>query len=448
MKNKMTGWTHVYGFTLMQKIKGRGFKVSTVIIFVLALVSMPLVSMLTEKEEGTSIDTVYVISDIANIDTENFILGIDEISKESELYGEVRYVAKEGPGDEINEEIENADDDYHKVLLIANYGETGLSLQLNYGKNTGVSDSDINAYADFLTTSLPDVLVNNLNIAKEQMDYINMPIVKNVVIKNSDGEMINGTETTPLSMPLYILGCFIFAVLAFILSINAEGITSSVVTEKASRIVEYLMISIKPMAIVVGKVLAMLTITLSEIILFIIGLVISVKISPMGMPEILKEFIKGTGLDHIGVLSIVLAVVIFILGFLMYSLIAALLGATVSKIEEASEASKVYAMLMFIGIYMCIALIMLQMFGMDVEVYKKIVFILPISSAIAVPFYLIIGQASLAMGIISGLIILVSLILITMFVSRVYGYILYHNGSPIKIRELFKISKDLRREEG
>lgn len=446
MRDKMTGWQIVYTFNFMQRVKSRWFKILTLILLAIAIGSMPLVSLLSQdKDLDTSLEEVYVLTQIDNVDTAEFAKAVQEISQEDELYKEVVYTPVQGTYEEIREEIKNADEDYHKVLLNVSYTASGLTAEVLYGDNTSIAEDDANAFSKFLTKHITEVLVNNLSITQEQMAYIDAPINRQVIVTAADGEIIDQEGTVPLSMPLYIFGCFIFSVLAFILSINAESITSSIVMEKSSRVIEYIMVSIKPMAVVVGKVLAMLSITFLEIIVFLIGFVISLQVSPQGMPSVLKEFIKNTNLNQLDAFTIILAVILFILGFLLYSIIAALLGATVSKIEQASEATKVYMVLMFIGIYMSIALIIMQMIGIDVEIYKTVVFLVPFSSAIALPYYLLIGQASIGITLISIGIVLVCLILLTLFVARVYGYILYHNGSTVKLKELFKISKELRK---
>lgn len=444
MISKMTGWKDVYLFTLKQKVKGKGFKITTIILVLLALVSMPIVSFFTDKDESTSIDSLYVVVNISDVDNEKFINDLSEITKENELYTNINYLHTELSYEEISKEIEQGDKEYKKMAVFISYSEQGMIVQYLYGKSTGVSQADVNNYKEFFSGQLTDILVNNLSITTQQYDYINTPIKKEVVQLGEKGEIINSEGTVPLSMPLYGLGCFIFAIFAFVLSINAESITTSIITEKSSRVIEYIMISIRPMAIVVGKVLSMLTITFLEIIVVVLGFLLSISISPGGTPIWLKEVIINTGLNQISGIALVLAIIIFILGFLLYSIIAALLGATVSKIEEASEATKIYMIFMFIGIYMSIALIMLQMFGMNVEIYEKIVFLVPFSAAVALPFYLIIGKASIAIAFISLVIIIICLVLLVMFVSRVYGYILYHNGSTIKLKELFKISKQLK----
>lgn len=448
MKDRLTGWKDVYVFTLTQKVKGRGFRIFSLILLILAIASMPLITKISKEKVTTSIEEVYIVGSIPGIDTQQFINSLSNISSEDKLYSHLHYVSDNSSYEDIKKEIKEAGKDYHKILASVDYAGTSTSLQLLYGKNTAVSESDVNNYSAFLNQHLKDVFIDSMNISKEQISYINAPITTDVLIKSADSTNVNDTgkdaANNDFSMNLYILGCIIFGICAVVLSVNSEAIATSIITEKSSRVIEYLMISIRPMAVVMGKVLAMLSIVFIDLAIVAIGIAISILQNPTGVPMVVRNFFTGLDIGNISPVKIVLAILIFLTGLLLFSVFAALFGATVSKIEEAGETSKFHTVLTLIGIYMSIALILMQMSGVDAGVYKMVVFILPFSSFIALPFYLLVGRAGILIAVISFIVLLICLVFLVLFVSRVYGYVLYHSGSKIRIKDLFRISSDMK----
>ena len=58
-------------------------------------------------------------------------------------------------------------------------------------------------------------------------------------------------------------------------AIAGEGIASSIVTEKSSKITEYLLTSVRPLALIVGKVLSVLTAVFLQFVLMALSLAAS-----------------------------------------------------------------------------------------------------------------------------------------------------------------------------
>ena len=56
---------------------------------------------------------------------------------------------------------------------------------------------------------------------------------------------------------------------------TGSQVATSVVVEKSSKVVEYLLTTIKPLAIIVGKVLAMLCVVVTEIVGLIVVFAVS-----------------------------------------------------------------------------------------------------------------------------------------------------------------------------
>lgn len=106
---------------------------------------------------------------------------------------------------------------------------------------------------------------------------------------------------------------------------SSEGaIATAVAQEKTSRISEVLLVVLRPSQILVGTVLAVGTVTLTQILILATPVAIAVRLpDDMGLPLI------ATG-------DIALGVAWCVIGFALYGFLYAACGALVSKVAEVS----------------------------------------------------------------------------------------------------------------
>jgi ABC-2 type transport system permease protein len=121
-----------------------------------------------------------------------------------------------------------------------------------------------------------------------------------------------------------------FALVATILlflavSIYGQSVLMSVVQEKVSRIVEVLIATIRPRHLLAGKVAGIGLLGLTQIVLLGIGAVAAAIGGVIALPSL--GLVAG------------LALVSFLLGFVLYAVAFAAAGALVSRIEDASGAA-------------------------------------------------------------------------------------------------------------
>lgn len=237
---------------------------------------------------------------------------------------------------------------------------------------------------------------------------------------------------------------------------------------------ELLLTSVRPLAVVIGKVLAMGLVSFGQFIL--IGLVgtASMAISaPFGMlgkafeiannPEIQNALQQATSelgaqttdmqiaeamntlSNTFSVVNIVLIVVIFLLGFVFFSLIAALVGASVSRMEDLQQAMQPYAMLGMLGLYLAYFPVIFNAESLAndeiaVNPVQMFSYFFPISSPFALPSAVLLGTLNTAQVIGAIAILAVIVVLVAIVVSKVYEAIILHNGNRIKLGEIFKMA--------
>ena len=111
-------------------------------------------------------------------------------------------------------------------------------------------------------------------------------------------------------------------------------VMNSVVTEKTSRAMEVLATSVKPNALLFGKIISTSLAGLIQIAAIIIEAFICVKISSANNPS----FPVNQIISNIPTQILIYMLIFFLLGFLIYSFLYGAFASTVSKIDELSSA--------------------------------------------------------------------------------------------------------------
>ena len=440
-KNSITGWKDVFSFTLIQTLKNKAFIVSFIIFIVLSLASMPVISMLTNKgtaqENGTSpVQKVYVNDQLA-WSKGGFLptLTVEGLSH-------IEFVPLTEEYDTVLDRIETQEN----TSVIINLTETDANFELELIKasNGDVKESDVNTLSHAILEAFDIYRVDQLGITEEQLSMIHAKVNTLVTMADVSGNPIV-EEDTSISDSQY---WFIYGILFVILMVNvmaSSQIATSIVSDKSSKVLEYLLTSVKPLAIMVGKILAMLTAVLLQFAAIFICMLISnslvSKLLPGGSENMISQFLPAGIFDHVNILNLILCIALVLLGMIFYATLAGLAGATVSRIEEASESLTLFTFANLIGAYIGMgAAGVLMASGNNAFVTFALLF--PLSSPFLLPGAMFVGKVSIGMSILSIAILVVFVLLLFKFVAKVYETLILHNGNKIGLKELIKISKN------
>lgn len=436
-KSNITGWKDVFSFTLVQTLKSKAYIVTLFIFIVIALASMPLMTIFTSDKnvevDVSPITSVYVFNNTA--------LPMDDFSSvlAEENLNNIKFTKATDSFDSVLDHIEK----YEKTAIALNIKEEQGTFLLSFvkAKKGSVKEADVSLVANAVQKLFEETKINSLGIDKEQLTVINSNIESKVNMVDTSGiEIVK--EDTSITNVEYI---FIYGLLFIIMMVNtmaSSQIATSVVSDKSTKVIEYLLTSVKPLAIIVGKVLAMLSAVLIQVLSTIILFFISNQIATVFLDadNILEQYISGDIMQHLNPINILLCVLLFALGMIFYATLAGLAGATVSRIEEASESLTIFTVITLVGVYIGIGAVSTLMgSGLNVYVYFSLLF--PLSSPFILPGAILIGKANLLIIVVAIVLQIISIALLFRFVAKVYETLILHNGNKIGIKELFKISK-------
>ena len=213
-------------------------------------------------------------------------------------------------------------DDKAKFFIEANHNLTEVT---EYSK-IGFSDASIREVQSI------DAIVKNLR----QSDLLaEQNLAPSAIAKVLNPDVKINLETVNKNGTASVIYTFVL-IYALYMAITFYGshVMNSVVTEKTSRAMEVLATSVKPNALLFGKIISTSLAGLIQIAAIIIEAFICVKISSVNNPD----FPVNQIISNIPTQILVYMLIFFLLGFLIYSFLYGAFASTVSKIDELSSA--------------------------------------------------------------------------------------------------------------
>ncbi|MDX2089642.1 MAG: ABC transporter permease [Kofleriaceae bacterium] len=229
---------------------------------------------------------------------------------------------------------------------------------------------------------------------------------------------------------------FVAYLLAFILYmvITLYGVTvmRSVVQEKTSRVMEFLVAAVKPSSLMSGKILGVGGAALIQLTIWLgIGaLALEYKSELLGLFGVKGD---GLALPPVALPELTLVLAFFLLGFFFYAAMYAAVGAMVSSEQDTQQVQMPVTMLLVIGVT-CITAISSDPRGGAASVMTMV----PCWSPILMPMRYVLGGATFGEVALSLGILVVSTILIVRAAAKIYrvGVLMY--GKRPSVRELVR----------
>ncbi|MCR4585873.1 MAG: ABC transporter permease [Lachnospiraceae bacterium] len=231
-------------------------------------------------------------------------------------------------------------------------------------------------------------------------------------------------------------------ILYFMVISYGNSVAQLMIMEKESKLMDTMLISLHPEAMVFGKLLATIFSSLLQIFLWI-GAVIGgfaagIAIMKQFFPSedntmlIFLGFIKELGLFE--PVNILLAVIFIAFAFTLYISLAAVGGSMASNREEAASMNSLFVMPLLVAF-----LVVLNGGGLNAGEVAKWIMYIPFTSALIMPAKLCLGAVQMGDAIISLVIMIATTLAIIIAAGRVYKMMSLYKGNKPKVTDVFKI---------
>ncbi len=444
----------VFKFTFHNQVCQKGFKALTivlaVILFVLPVAILLLLSAGAKKDQGKKIEScgatkIYVANEVAENTDFNLMKAVD-----GDGYADITYITVPTVEDGMKQ-IKDAGEKESFVLHVTKDDKENISADIVLPEGSSLNADKAEHYFEAIKKmemmfvvaargiSMEDVAEVSRTIETDAFDTAGWKTGKSLYEdKKKADEQNNERIKDVFSLLVTMLVCMImyFVVLAY-----GASITKNIVMEKSSKLMDTLLISVKPEAMVFGKLTGVLTAGLLQFFLWIAcltggifaGVILSDNLFPDAhAPAVV--FLKSFGsMDLFRPVSVILAVIVLIFGILLYSSFAAFAGAISSTMEQAASNQGIFVIILVVS-YL---LVLTQ--GADISTAPTWLFICPFTAALILPTGLVLGTLSTTIAITGVLVIVVIALAMVIFAGHVYKAMALYKGTSGGIGKALKI---------
>ncbi|MGM0217034.1 ABC transporter permease [Enterococcus sp. AZ126] len=338
---------------------------------------------------------------------------------------------------EAEEQLKNEDLDAFLVLDTKTeqiqaklYAESslGTTTELMMGQMLNGLQSSLNA--------------SKLNLTTEQLTSLSQPanFEKTKVSFDSDGKMTTGQDNTAIQSAM----SFVITIILWVFIITyASIIAQEIASEKGTRIMEVILSSTKAQTHFYGKLTGVILVAMTQIVIY--AAAIGIGYTQLKNVEMVKGLLEGLSSTNIFGSFLFFTLIFFVLGVLVYSVLAALCGSLVSKPEDTAKAVQPILYLAMIGYFIGISLGTTDPQNIVIKISSYI----PLISSFIMPIRLASETVTTTGAVISVLILVVFGILLTMFSAKLYksNVLVYSEGGVLKsLKQSISILKNERKK--
>ena len=227
----------------------------------------------------------------------------------------------------------------------------------------------------------------------------------------------------PYQTQQLVLGIIAGVLIYISLLMNGQIVAQGVVEEKSSRVVELLLATIRPWQLMVGKVLGLGLVGLLQVL--VIG--VAGVVAGLATKDLTISASAALG-------TVVWLIVWYLLGFFMYAVVFAGLGALVSRQEEVGGVTAPALMFLIVGYVMGISILPADPSSHLMEVLS----VIPMFAPTVMPMRLAMGGVAPWEAVVSVVIVAALIPFLIWVAARIYRNAVLRTGGRVKLRQALR----------
>lgn len=398
-------------FTIKDMIKRKSFIVSNIIFLLIILVGTNIPRIL-EAFNSDDENSRLLIVDNDNLLGES----LSALSDNKDLGYEISFSNGEFLKSDAQKALDN--DEYDEIISFKLDGKKIMFE--DYQTDMNLSSTNTEVIVNQITSIYYNKKLVDLGLTSKQLEDLDVGFeLNNNHLSNSD----SGNSTFAMMMFSIVLFYAVF--------FCASQVSSSVTTEKTSKIIESLTTSTSPKNIVLGKTLG---VGVTGLIQLVVLLGFGIICAKMFLPS---EILSGViNLSSINFAVWVIIILYFVLGYALFALIFALTGSLVQKPEDIQSANSPVSMLSVFAFYLAYFSMMNP--KSSVSVFASL---FPFSSPFSMPSRYMLGIANVWDVVISIGLLIVMCVIIGFISVKVYSNAILNYGSKFSLKDIGKYLK-------
>ncbi len=441
----------VFKFTFKNQLT-RGYKITTLVI-ALILFMVPIIILMIagktssgdeDKLESCGADKIYVVD---SLNPEGDFNSLNLTGQEG--YTDIKYVNAES----VEAALETISDAGEKKSFILEFkkDEGELKSRIILPEGSEIEEDTAENYEDFIEKSgtiftiiASGASANDLGTVMTQSGYKvydteGYKVGKDLYSDSSKLEEQSNSEILPIfNLILVFASAFI---IYMIIILYGNSILQTIILEKSSKLMDTMLISVSPDAMIFGKMLAVLASGVLQLLIWVFsvvaGVIAGLKIYDQVFEDVSSaaaSFVKNMGsLGLFKPANVIIGILALIMGIIMYSSLAAVAGAISSSREEGASNQTLFTMILLICFYLVIFK------GINTSEVVTWLYLMPFSSAMLLPAGICSGIISLPIGIAGLLIITVCSAVFIILAGKLYKMMSLYKGNPVNIPKALKM---------
>ncbi len=441
------GMKSVFRFTAKQYLKRNGFLRTTIIFAVLLMAGAFCLTFFTgkpkEEKEKEPTEKLGVVEILNTTDLKDVIPVAEtpEEGEEDEEAEEPLWDFAEAEGDEDSAFAKVSEHDDHILAIVEKSllsdGNDCYKVRILIPKDSKIKKAEAMEVGDQISETVKTAVYRSVNMTEEIIEFVMMQPQSRSITTNEDVSLLSLLIRTILPM---VLGLVMYMMIL----LHGQTICKEVSVEKTSKLMETMLVSVSPNALILGKTLALTALALGQFFCWIASAVVGlfagniVGKSVYGdefhnkltmVLDFLREYIGESALTPA---SIIMSIVVFCFGIFIYFALAAVGGSFVSKPEETASANSAF-------VFPLIVFWLITYFASlaNAEGILTICRYIPFTAPFCVPVDLLTGNLGLLGGLIICIEVTIVALLIIAIAARIYRGLMLHTGQKLSFKTVW-----------
>ncbi|MCR5099907.1 MAG: ABC transporter permease [Butyrivibrio sp.] len=449
-KSDFAGFKQVFIFEFITGIKKTGFKVFLAILCAMSFLTTPIILILGNLKSGENIENNIlektVIESVYIYDETGLSMDYDILNK-IDKYTETKFITdNEMSYTEAVDELKEKSDLRNLVIKVEYDSNEGFNITIARSSKSGIKKEVIEDFEEDYLDFYREEVLKNLKVSEEDYEYISKDIDITIMKANEDGTF--SEDAGKISTNDYFIMLAGLMIVFIFINMSVGNIATSIATEKSSRVIEYLLTGTRPLALLSGKIVARILESLITIFAtyscFFMSQLLSVFIAMDSMATSSTSgnmIVVSSVWETITISKLIVVILYFIAGITLYSIIGALTGASVSKLDELQDAYKYYNFILVGCVYVDMFLIIMMLTSSETGAFQTFCAVFPLTGAFLTPALILLGKISILTGIIALAVMVITVAITFILAAAVYESMLLFQGRRIKVKDIITIMK-------
>jgi len=341
--------------------------------------------------------------------------------------GDMEFIQNESNLSELEKKVKD-----EKLDAIVKITDQDGQLHAEIATFTPLKLNDQGAINSILQLAGQNYAVQQLSLTPDQAAQI-MSAKTIITDKNLNTESTGGKSEEEKQSGLFVsyaVGILIY----FFISTFLSMITTEIATEKGSRAMEMLLVSVKPATHFKAKIAGVLLLALTQMGIIIVVFLMYAKFAKNGVIWDMAASI----VNELSIGYVIYAVLFLLLTIILYLIVGALFGSLVSKVEESGQVLMPAMMITIIGFY-----VLISGMGNPDTIIIKVFSYIPFTSGMIMPMRIGATDIGVTVPFLSLGILIATIIVAYLFSISFYkrSVLTYSSGGVIqKIKTVLKVT--------